>query len=167
MFKKMILAALVAAPMMLNAQAIKLGALNPNQILQVMPETATAKTTLEATQQKYETQAKALQEEFNKKAGEYEQLEKSKASEAVKEAKQKELLDIQQKAETFRQTAMQDIQKQQEQLMAPIEQKLRDAIQQVGAEGGYSAIFYNDVLLYRGASVEDITPKVKAKLGIK
>ena len=47
MFKKFILAALVAAPMMLSAQnAVKFGMVNPAEIFQVMPETATAQNTL-------------------------------------------------------------------------------------------------------------------------
>ncbi len=64
MFKKFILAALVAAPMMLSAQsAVKFGMVNPAEIFQVMPETATAQNTLKAASDKYQQQGKALQDE--------------------------------------------------------------------------------------------------------
>ena len=63
MFKKFILAALVAAPMMLSAQsAVKFGMVNPAEIFQVMPETATAQNTLKAASDKYQQQGKALQD---------------------------------------------------------------------------------------------------------
>ena len=51
--------------------------------------------------------------------------------------------------------------------MAPIQQKVMTAIQSVGAEGEYTMIFENNVPIYVGSSVEDITPKVKEKLGLK
>ena len=41
MLKKILLAVLVAAPMLMSAQSLKFGAVNPAEIFQVMPETAT------------------------------------------------------------------------------------------------------------------------------
>ena len=53
--------------------------------------------------------------------------------------------------------------------MAPIFAKLKTAVEAVGREGGFSLIQDNNpqLTLYYGAPTEDITPKVKAKLGIK
>ena len=51
--------------------------------------------------------------------------------------------------------------------MAPIQQKLQNAIQAVGAKGGYTAILDSATLLYKGNSMEDVSAKVKAELGIK
>ena len=78
-----------------------------------------------------------------------------------------ELQEDYQKIQNFQQTAAQDIQRQQEQLLAPIQQKLQDAIKAVGAEGGYTFIYDTSSLLYVGTGAEDLTAKVKAKLGIK
>ena len=41
------------------------------------------------------------------------------------------------------------------------------AIQSVGAEGNFTFIFENVVPLYTGSDVVDVTPLVKAKLGIQ
>ena len=79
MFKKFLLAVLVAVPMCIQAQTVKLGAVNPTEILNVMPEFATMKNTLNELSGKYETQAKALQDEFNKKQAELETLTKGMA----------------------------------------------------------------------------------------
>ena len=167
MFKKILLAALVAAPMCLSAQTLKLGTVNPTEVFNVMPDVATANNTLKGVQEKYEAQAKPLQEELQKKQAEIESLAKNKAPEATLEAKQKEFEDLYTRYQTFMQTAQQDIQKQQETLLAPIQQKLVNAIQAVGAEGGYAGIIDANTLLYKGDNIEDITAKVKATLGIK
>ncbi len=167
MLKKFLLAVLAAAPMLVSAQAVKLGAVNPTEIMNVMPEMATAQNTLKTASDKYTAQGKTLQEEYQKKLTEYDNLTKSKAAEATLEAKAKEIQDLQVRFQNFQQTAQSDLQKQQETLFAPIQQKLINAIQQVGAEGGYAGIYDASVLLYRGTGVEDVTAKVKAKLGIK
>ena len=167
MFKKILLAALVAVPMCLSAQTLKFGTVNPTEIFNVMPDVATANNTLKGVQDKYEAQAKPLQEELQKKQAELETLAKNKAPEATLEAKQKEFEDLYTRYQTFMQTAQQDMQKQQETLLAPIQQKLVNAIQAVGAEGGYAGIIDANTLLYKGDNIEDITAKVKAKLGIK
>ena len=167
MFKKCLLAVLVAVPMCLSAQTLKFGAVNPTEIFNVMPDVATANNTLKGVQDKYEAQAKPLQEELQKKQTELETLSKNKAPEATIEAKQKEFEDLYTRFQTFMQTAQQDIQKQQETLLAPIQQKLVNAIQAVGAEGGYAGILDANSLLYKGNEIEDVSAKVKAKLGIK
>ena len=170
MFKKFLLAVLGAVPMCIQAQTVKLGAVNPTEILNVMPEFATMKNTLNELSGKYETQAKALQDEFNKKQAELETLTKGMAkpeSDPTAMAKAKELEDLYPRSQNIMQTAQQDIQKQQETLMAPIQQKLMTAITAVGAEGGFAGILDSATLLYQGNNIEDISAKVKAKLGIK
>ena len=167
MFKKILLAVLVAAPMCLSAQTLKFGAVNPSEIFNVMPDVATANNTLKQVQDKYEAQAKPLQEELQKKQAEIEELAKNKASEATLEAKQKEFEDLYTRYQNFAQTAQKDIQTQQETLLAPIQQKLVNAIQAVGAEGGYAGILDANSLLYKGNNIEDVSAKVKEKLGIK
>ena len=167
MFKKILLAVLVAAPMCLSAQTLKFGTVNPTEIFNVMPDVTTANNTLKQVQEKYEAQAKPLQEELQKKQAEIETLAKNKAPEATLEAKQKEFEDLKTRYDNFMQTAQKDMQQQQETLLAPIQQKLMNAIQAVGAEGGYAGILDSATLLYKGNNIEDVSAKVKAKLGIK
>ena len=167
MLKKILLAVAVAAPMFMAAPAGTFGVINPQEIVNVMPDYATAQNTIKTVSDKYQTQAKALQDEYDKKMQEYQDLTKAKATEAQLEAKGKEIQDIQTRFQNFQQTAQSDLQKQQETLMAPIEQKLNNAIQSVGAKGGYTAIFMEGALMYKGSNLEDVSAKVKAELGIK
>lgn len=168
MFKKLLLAVLVAAPLCMNAQ--KFGVINTQEIFNVMPEKATAENTLKVAGEKYETEFKNLQTAFQKKAEEYEkQAQDDKTPQAIKDRHMQELQDEYQKIQNFQQQASQDLQKQQEQLLAPINTKLQNAIQAVGAEGGYTFIYDLSIpsVIYHGTGAEDLTAKVKAKLGIK
>lgn len=167
MFKKILLAVLVAVPMCMSAQTLKFGAVNPMEIFNVMPDVATANNTLKGVQDKYAAQAKPLEDELQKKLSEYEDLVKSKAPDSQLEAKQKEFEDLKTRYDNFVQMAQKDMQQQQETLMGPIQKKLMDAITAVGAEGGYAGILDSSTLLYRGNNIEDVSAKVKAKLGIK
>lgn len=168
MFKKLLLAVLVAAPLCMNAQ--KFGVINTQEIFNVMPEKATAENTLKVAGEKYESEFKNLQAAFQKKAEGYEkEAQDDKTPQAIKDRHMQELQDEYQKIQNFQQTAAQDLQKQQDQLLAPIQTKLQNAIQAVGAEGGYTFIYDLSIpsVIYHGTGAEDLTAKVKAKLGIK
>ena len=79
-----------------------------------------------------------------------------------------EIQERENKINQFRQTASQDLSRLQEQLIAPIQQKFVDAIKAVGQEGNYTFIFPNEqnLLLYQGADVVNVTNAVKTKLGL-
>lgn len=68
---------------------------------------------------------------------------------------------------TFRQTAMQDLQKKHQELITPITQKVLQAVQQVGANNGFIYIFEADGVLAHGEQSVDVTPLVKKQLGIQ
>ena len=105
---------------------------------------------------------------MNRLVEEYQKMAENELP-AIKERKTRELSDYQQKMQQFEQTAMQDIQKMNNDLMAPVQQKIVQAIESVGREGNFSLIQLYDpqLTLYHAAPVEDITPAVKAKLGVK
>ena len=160
MLKKILLAVLVAAPLCLSAQTLKFGTVNSQEIFNVMPEKATAENTLKTASDKYQTELKNLQDAFQKKMTEYETQEKDpKTPKAVKDRHQQELQADYQKIQNFSQTASQDMQKQQETLLSPITQKLQNAIQAFDLS--------IPSIVYHGTGAEDVTAKVKAKLGIK
>ncbi|MBR4218089.1 MAG: OmpH family outer membrane protein [Bacteroidales bacterium] len=170
MFKRFMLLAITATMMCFAAQAQKFGYVNTTDIFNVMPEKATAENTLKSVSDKYEAEYKNLQDAFQKKISDYEAADKDATTpQAIKDRHNQELQDDYVKIQNFQQTAAQDLQRQQETLLAPITQKLQNAIQAVGAEGGYTFIFdmSSMSILYTGTGAEDITAKVKAKLGIK
>ena len=168
MMKRLFLAALVALPMCLAAQTLKFGTINTQEIFNLMPDKVTAETTLKSVSEKYQAEYKKLQQEFEKKYKEFQALD-ANTLQSIKDSRLRELQENQQKIENFQQMAAQDIQKQQETLLAPITDKIQKAIQAVGAENGFTFIYDLSIpaILYSGNGAEDVTPLVKTKLGIK
>ncbi len=168
MFKKIILFIALILPMSVMAQ--KFGVVNLEEVFTAMPESQSMQTQLEQVSQKFQAEFDKLQEAVNQKYTEFQSIANdTNTPDAIKERRMQEIQDRQQKVEQFRNTATQDLQRQQEQLMGPIQARLTDAIKAVGQEGAFTFIFPNDpsLVLYQGTDVVDVTATVKAKLGIK
>lgn len=168
MIKKVLLAIALICPMLVSAQTLKMGLVNFDAILQAMPETAAADQQLKEVGDKYQAELTKLDEEMKRLLDEYQKMADTELP-AIKERKTRELEDYHQKIQQFEQTAMQDMQKMQGDLYAPIQQKVVQAIESVGREGNFSLIqmYAPQLTLYYAAPVEDITETVKAKLGVK
>lgn len=138
---------MVAAPMCLFAE-VKIGTVDTQEVFTLMPELKTAQASLEEVNKKYQTEYKALQEEFNKKLQEYQALAKD-TPETIKQRREQELNELGQKIQTFEQVANQDIQQQQQKLMAPIYEKINTAIKAVGDENGYTYILEDSQVIYK------------------
>jgi outer membrane protein len=166
MFKKVIIALAFAAMLPVAAAAQKFGVVDAGSIITAMPEYTAATNQLNEASKKYEDEYKKIAEEVDKKIQEYQNLA-ADTPESIKERRAQEVQELDQKAQRFRQTASEDLQKQQQQLMAPVQQKVIDAIKAVGQEGNYTFIFEDGAAMYQGADVVNLTNTVKAKLGIK
>ena len=167
MLKKLLLALLVALP--ISAAAQKFGTFNFDEVITAMPEIADMQKQLTESSQKYEAEFQKLQDELNKLYTDYQAIQNDPSTpESIKERRLQEIQDRAQKVEQFRQTATQDLQRLQEQLLAPIQQRVNDAVKAIGQEGNFTFIFPLEpsLILYQGADVVDVTPLVKAKLGI-
>lgn len=165
MIKKLLIAIFIALPTFALAQ--KFGIVNTQTIMQAMPDVKAAQTEMETASKKYDDEFKSLQSEMQKKYEELQKAQEEKAPQTILDRRMSELQDLDQKVQQFRQTAAQDLQRQQEQLLAPIQQKVINAINAVGAEGNYTFIFENNVPVYVGSDVVDLTSNVKTKLGLK
>lgn len=165
--KKFILAAVVAALTCLGVSAQKFGSVKVDEIVPSMPEYTAAQTQLQDAQKKYEEEYQKLQDELNKKYTEYQQImQDSNTPESILKRRAEELQALDQKCQQFMQQAQVDLQRQQQQLLAPVQEKMMNAIQGIGAENGFTAIFPVEQALYFGTDVIDVTPMVKTKLGI-
>lgn len=165
MIKKILLAVAVALPMFAAAQAPKFGVINTQTVMEALPDTKQVEEQIVAASKKYEDEFTKLQEEMNKAVQEFQALS-ADTPETIKQRRQQEIQDLYQKSEQFRQTATQDLQRQQQQLMAPVIEKMTTAINAVGKEQGLSFVFEQQSPLYVGDDVIDITPLVKTKLGL-
>lgn len=149
-----------------SAQAQKkTGYINSQELLETMPEARKADSVLTKYQKDLEDQLKTMATEAQNKYKAYTEQGKT-WSDAVKEVKEKELSDLQNRIQEFQQGADEKMGKKRQELFKPILDKAQKAIKEVGAEGGYDYIFDGGQLLYAKDS-ENIMPSVKAKLGIK
>ena len=161
--KKLILMLMLFAPMSMFAQ--KFGHLNSQQVMNDMPEFVKARGEIEATAKQYENDLKAMQDELQRKAGEYEKTKSTMNATKQKETED-ELMKLNEKIRTAYNDNSQALQKAQQDKMQPITAKLVNAIQAVGKAGNY--VYIMDItsgIPYISQTLsEDVTSKVKAEL---
>ena len=150
-----------------NAQA-KFGHVNTQEIIQAMPEFATARADIEKLTQQYEADLKSMQDELQKKADAFEK-EQATLPENIKTRRNQELQDLYQRIQQTYQDNQQALGKAQQEKMQAITTKVLDAIKAVGQEGGY--VYVMDMgagIPYISTTLStDVTVQVKAKLGLK
>ncbi len=166
MFKKILVALALALPFIAGAQTIKIGLVDAQSLLQDLPSYKTASASVEAKAKKYDEEYQKLVKEAQAKLDEFQALP-ADTPDAVKERRAQELQTFDQKISEFQQMAQQDLQKAQNEALAPVYQEIQSAIQAIGKEGGYTIIQEKGAVLYFGSPAEDITPQVKTRLGIK
>ena len=162
--KKLILMLALALPMLATAQ--KIGHINTQEIMAIMPETKQMSVKLDSLQTSYENQLANMQEEFNKKLTEFQQQQATMTA-GVKEFRQQELAEMEQRMQMFYQTVQKDLQAKQVEYLQPVQNKLLEAINKVAAAQGCTYVVDRAAVLYVGADALDLTSAVRAELGIK
>lgn len=162
--KKVIIAMMLMLPMAISAQ--KFGHVNTQELFAQMPEMNQVKLKMDTIQNQYEMQLASMNEEIQRKAQDY-QSQEATMPDAVKQIRQQELQEMQQRIQLFYQTAEQDIQKKQQELLLPVHEKMVKAIKTVGDREGYTYIFDSAAMQYIAEGANDVMPAVKKELGIK
>ena len=167
------LALIIATGVRLNAQTYKFGHIDSQKLMSEMPESQEAQKTLETEQKSIRDQLETMQVELNNKLNDYQnnmalqEGDPKKWTGAIKEDREKEMNGLNQRIQEFQQTASQELQKKQAELLQPILEKLQNAIKDVAKENKFTYIFEVNSLLYHSEESIDITSMVKAKLAIK
>ena len=145
----------------------KFGHIHSEQLLMTMPETASADKEIQEYSKMLESQLQAMYGEYQTKAGEF-QANEALMTDVVKEAKVKEIQDLELRIQQFQQTSQEGVQQKRNEVLAPLLEKAQNAINAVAEENGYTYIF--DISLgsiVYGDESRDIMPLVKVKLGIE
>ncbi len=154
----------------LNAQQqkkIKLGHIDSGELLSLMPGKDSAQVKLQEYATNLGQQLKTMQTELETKEQDYRENEKT-WSELIRSTKYKELIDLSNRIEAFQTSAQEDLQNKEQELLQPIIDKAKKAIELVAAENGYTYILdtsYGIVLYFE--PTEDILPFVKKKLNLR
>jgi len=163
--KHILLLAFVALLGMTDAVAQKFGHLDAQDILMTLPERAEAQASIEAAAAEYETEVSRMQSELETKFADY-QAKAATWPDAIRQQKERELQQLDAGLQEFGMTIQNDLAQMEQQLLAPMIERVRDAIEAVGKEQGFTYIFDTStgVTLYNGG--EDVTDLVKTKLGM-
>ena len=162
--KKLLLMLALVLPMFATAQ--KIGHINSQELLASMPELKTLQAKIDTLAAQYETQFANMNEEFNKKIVAF-QKEQATMTDGVREFRQQEIAEMEQRIYLFRQTAQEDIQKKQQEFLVPVQQKMMDAIQKVAQAQGCTYVLEAMTLHYVAPDALDLMPLVKKELGIQ
>ncbi|PTX63010.1 periplasmic chaperone for outer membrane proteins Skp [Kordia periserrulae] len=145
----------------------KVGTVNINILVSKLPEIAEVQKGMEAYEKELQADLKAKLDAYGKEVEAANAAFKDMTDEDKKK-KQKEIFDLENDIQKFRQNAVQLVQLKQDELMRPLYKKVGDAVAAVSKEEKYTQVFTLDgnELAYIDPQY-DITLKTAAKLGLK
>jgi outer membrane protein len=162
--KKILLLSLTLLISISSFSQNKFGYIDSQELLLLMPERKTAEEEVQTFAKSLESQLQAMTAEYQQSVQEY-QANEATYTDLVKQDKVTEITGLEQRIQSFQQNAQQALQSKEQELLEPILQKARKAIEDVASEGDYTYIFDKSVgsILYVKES-ENILDKVKKKL---
>ncbi len=149
-----------------TVSAQKMGHINLNDLLLLMPERKKAEADIQEFAKQLDGQLKTMSTEYEAKIQDY-QSKEALMTDVVKADKQKEIGDLEERIKSFQQNAQESLQKKQNELLEPMLAKAKKGIEDVAKENGIKNVIDSSlgVLLYTDAS-EDIMPLVKKKMNL-
>ena len=143
----------------------KIGYINTEELIGVMPEAAKATGQLQDYQAALQQQGNDYMTELNEKDSLFGK-DSSKLSSAAKELRRTGLIELYQKVQGWREVMQQKLSEKQQELLIPIRTKAIETIRSIAKENGYSYVLdQNSVIV--GPPGENIIALVKKKLNIK
>nr|WP_294946018.1 OmpH family outer membrane protein [uncultured Mucilaginibacter sp.] len=169
--KKLFKVALVAAGMLFAgnfAQAqTKIGHINFEQLVGLMPETKTLSTQIDAYKQTFVTTLTSMNNELQLKLKDYND-KKATMTDAVRVQKEGELQDMQKRFQDYQGTAQQSVEAKGNELTKPLVDKARAAIAAIAKEKGYTYVLNSSQTdLIVSPDADDLMAAAKLKLGLK
>lgn len=159
----------IAAMAMLTVSAFaqqKFAHVNFSELVQLCPEADEARAAMATSQQEVQQTFQEMVAEYNTKYEQY-QSKASTWTASIRESKEKELVEIQQRIQEFQQSVDLELQQQQQSLMAPIYEKVNNTIQELAKAGGYVYVFDVSTVIYVDATQsKDLTPDARKALNI-
>jgi outer membrane protein len=146
---------------------IKLGHINTEELLNLMPELDAAQQQLQREVTQHQEVVQTLQTELRNLYAEYE-ANQNQWSDLIKATKVRAIQDLDSRLQGYSQDAEKDLAEQQKKLFNPVIEKAKQAITDVAKENKYTYVFDTSqgVLLYSSES-DDIMELVKKKLNLK
>ncbi len=157
-----------------SAQELKIGFVNPQSVLDRMPETKAVQQKLKNFADRKALELQQKDQEFQNAVAAYEQ-KKDVISAQAKEAEEQKLQQMGQELSKAEQTAQVELQAKRAELLGPLQTQIADAISAVATREGLAFVLNtvtstgDFIILYASeeyASKYNITDKVMIELGI-
>lgn len=167
--KKLILSSVFCLFAVFAIAQQKIGHVNSQQIMSNMPDIKVIETKIQNESKKMDEMYAEMMQKAQEAAQAFQKAQNDKESEAVIKAKYEEALNLEQRMQVFAQDAQKELQTLQNDLLAPVVEKIQNAINDVAKDGKYSYILdtgsgFNVILYNDGPNSNDITDEVKKKL---
>ena len=162
----LLIAAVTLMSVAASAQDFKWAYVDFNEVVMLMPDMDEARATMEENQKTNEEILVAMYEEYQTKMQQYQQKAESWTP-AIRESKEKEIMEIQSRLEQTQQSLQQELQMLQQNLQAPIYEKAQNAVNELAKAKGIALVFEKASLLYLDpAQGIDLTPEARKVLNI-
>jgi outer membrane protein len=152
-----------------EAQTLKFGHINSDELIQALPEYDSANVKLENLSKELTNNLELMSVELNNKSEAYTKESKN-LTDLVRQTKEQELVDLQRRIQEFQTNAQSQFQNKQIELLQPIYAKVDKALKDLGKENGFVYIFdisKGGLVFYDETKSTDVMPLAKAKLGLK
>lgn len=139
--------------------------INSKDLLESVPGKVAASKSIEELNQKYKSELARMQNDYNNKYTDF-LAHQNNLAESIKLRRMQELYELEQNISRFMRIAQEDIESQEQQLIAPLKEKLTEAIRQIGVEQSYVCIYdlANPAIAFVTPNAIDANPLVKARL---
>jgi outer membrane protein len=145
----------------------KIGYVNTQLILSLMPEVKTVKSQLDIYQKQFIDELTSMNNELQTKGKQF-QAGQATMTDAVRSSKQGELQDIQKRIQDYQNDAQQKYEAKSNELIKPLSDKIHTAVEAVAKEKGYTYVLDSgQTALVVAPDADNLEAAVKAKLGIK
>ena len=164
-----ILALVVFMASAMQAQNLKFGHINSDELIRALPEFDTANANLEKFRKELVNALELMSVELNNKNDAFNKESKN-YTEIVRQTKEQELIDMNRRIQEFQANAQEQLQNKQVELFQPIYTKVDKAIKDVGKENGFLYVFdvaKGSLLYFDESKSTNVLPMAKTKLGIK
>ncbi|MEN8116251.1 MAG: OmpH family outer membrane protein [Bacteroidota bacterium] len=146
-------------------QSLKIGHVNIQELAQKHPAMDSIKNVVDAEAKEMEKLYGELLTEHENKLKVFE-TESAAYSDFIKKEKEKELIEFAQKIQTYNQTAQQQLQRRNMELLRPIYEQINQEITNIAGHNNFTYILdvSNGAVAYISPESEDITPLVLENL---
>lgn len=168
--KKLLKLTLVAALALTTTAtyAQKYARINLQEVVSAMPEFKEMQENLDAFGKDLQEQLEQIVVEFNNLATEF-QKNQASMTESVRQMKQQQMEQVQQRYNEFQRLSQEDYQKKSAELFEPVQKKANEAVAKIAKSGGYVGVFDTSLptlAYFDEAALADIAPAVRKALGI-